>query len=475
MEIMHELNGLFYPKSIAIVGASPKGGPMGQGNNYIQGAIDMGFKGGIFPVHPQAKEVLGFKAYPTITDIPGDVDLAIFTIPAKAVLQVMAECVAKGVKFVHLFTAGFGETGRTEFAEMETKMIQMAKEAGIRILGPNCMGVYCPEGGLSFQPFFPKTPGSVGFFSQSGQLAGHFVMKGAAKALGFSKVVSFGNARDLKAHDFLNYFIQDEKTQVIGSYIEGLSNGRAFFEAVKANAGKKPLVIYKGGQTEGGSRATLSHTSAIAGSMKIWEAICKQTGIIPVNSLDEMVYTLSALQRLPLPKSKNVAIVGGAGGGSVTMTDIAEKGGLSVPHLTKETIQKFSKYIPPQGTSVMNPLDLGGNAFFEGKFPELIGFLRDDPNVDSLIFMLQLGMFQQMMGEDMADHFIDITLQIRDKLQKPLFLVLEKDDAFGGDNLIKKAESKYKKEDLTVFPSFDMAVRTANNLADYHHFLSSLK
>jgi acyl-CoA synthetase (NDP forming) len=300
-------------------------------------------------------------------------------------------------------------------------------------------------------------------------------MKGGAKALNFSMVVSFGNAWDLKAHDFLNYFIEDEKTKVIGAYIEGLTDGRAFFAAAKANAGKKPLVIYKGGQTEGGSRATLSHTSAIAGSMKIWEAVCRQSGVIPVNSLDEMVYTISALQRLPLPKSKNVAIVGGAGGGSVTMTDLAEKGGLSVPHLTKETVQKFAKYIPPHGTSVMNPLDLGGNAFFEGKFPELIGFLRDDPNVDSLIFMLQLGMFQRVMGEEVADLFIDLPLQIKDTLQKPLFLVLEKDDAFDGDDLIKRAEKKYLKHDFTVFPTFDMAVRTANNLADYQGFLSSLK
>jgi acetyltransferase len=168
MEIMQELDGLFYPKSIAVVGASPKSGPMGQGNNYIQGAVDMGFKGDIFPVHPRAGEVLGFKAYPTLTDIPGEVDLAIFTIPAKAVLPVMAECIEKNVKFVHLFTAGFGETGRKEFAELEMKMMEMARSAGIRILGPNCMGVYCPEGGLSFQPFFPTTPGPVGFFSQSG-------------------------------------------------------------------------------------------------------------------------------------------------------------------------------------------------------------------------------------------------------------------------------------------------------------------
>jgi acyl-CoA synthetase (NDP forming) len=470
----HELHRLFYPKNIAVVGASPKSGFMGQGNNYIQGAVDMNFQGEIYPVHPQAGEVLGFKAYRSVGDIPGDVDLAIFTVPAKAVLQVMEDCAAKRVKFVHLFTAGFSETGRAEFAEIEKKMVEMARKAGIRIVGPNCMGIYSPEGGLSFQPFFPKTPGSVGFFSQSGQLAGYFVMKGTTKALRFSKAVSFGNASDLKAHDFLNYLTQDEKTEVIGSYIEGLSHGREFFEAVKANMGGKPLVILKGGQTEGGGRATQSHTAAIAGSMKIWKAFCRQTGIISVDSLEEMVCTISALQRIPLPASKNVAIVGGAGGGSVTMTDTAEKGGLKVPHLSEKTIEKFSQFIAPQGTSVKNPLDLGGGAYFGGHFPKLIGFLRDDPNIDSLIFLQQIGMFQRMMGADQVDVFIDMTLQVRDQLKKPVFLVMEKDDAFGGEDLVKKAEKKYYEAGFAVFPSFEMAVRVVKNLADYRSFLSSL-
>ena len=473
-DLSHELHRLFYPRNIAVIGASPKAGLMGQGNNYIQGAIDMKFTGEIYPVHPSAEEVLGRKAYRSVRDIPEDVDLAIFTVPATAALQVMEDCVAKGVKFVHLFTAGFSESGREEFAEMERKMVEMAQKAGIRIVGPNCMGIYCPEGGLSFQPFFPKTRGPVGFFSQSGQLTGYFVMQGTAKALRFSKAVSFGNASDLKAHDFLNYLSQDEKTEVIGSYIEGLSHGREFLGAVKANMGKKPLVILKGGQTEGGSRATQSHTAAIAGSMKIWKAFCRQTGIISVDSLEEMACTISALQRIPLPTSKNVAIVGGAGGGSVTMTDAAEKGGLKVPHLSDETIRKFSQIIAPQGTSVKNPLDLGANAYFGGHFPKLIGFLRDDPNIDSLIFLQQIGMFQRMLGVDQIDVFINMTLQVRDQLKKPVFLVMEKDNAFGGEDLVKKAEKKYYEEGFAVFPSFEMAVRTIKNLADYRLFLSSL-
>jgi acyl-CoA synthetase (NDP forming) len=239
----HSLNldELFYPKSLAVVGASPKRGYLRRwgGNTFIEGAINLGFPGNIYPVHPKAETILGLKAYKTIREIPGDIDLVIFSIPHTAVLPVMEDCAAKKVKFVHLFTAGFSETGRPELIELENKLLAMAREAGIRIVGPNCMGLYCPEGGLAWTSEFPRTPGPIGFVSQSGQLAGHFVQEGADQGLRFSKVVSFGNAADLKAHDFLDYLADDEKTRIIGAYIEGLKDGRAFFETARKITRKK--------------------------------------------------------------------------------------------------------------------------------------------------------------------------------------------------------------------------------------------
>ena len=191
--LLQELHPLFHPKNIAVVGASPKIDlmMMSQGNNYIKGSIEQNFSGKIFPVHPRAKAILGFPAYPRVRDIPEPLDLVIFTVPAEASLEVMKDCVEKEVKFVHLYTAGFGESGRDDFLEMEKKLIDLARKNGIRIVGPNCMGIYCPEGGLAFQPLFPNVPGPVGFFSQSGQMAGMFVMNAASQGLRFSKVVSF--------------------------------------------------------------------------------------------------------------------------------------------------------------------------------------------------------------------------------------------------------------------------------------------
>ncbi len=475
LEATHELDRLFCPKSIAVVGASPAVEMimMDQGRNYIKGSIVQNFRGKIYPVHPKAEDTLGLKSYASIRDIPDEVDLAIFTIPASAVLKVMADCVEKGVKFVHLFTAGFSESGREAYAEIEKKLVRMAKKGGIRVVGPNCMGIFCPEGGLAFQPFFPYAPGPTGFFSQSGQMAGNFILKAAAKGLSFSKVVSFGNASDLSSKDFLKYFYQDEKTKVVGSYLEGLKDGREFFEAAKVITREKPLVIYKGGRTEGGSRAVKSHTAAIAGSLTIWEAFCKQTGIISVKSLDELILTLSALQRLPLPGGKNVAIIGGAGGGSVTMTDMAEAEGLTVPRLSEETITKLEEIVPPQGTSVKNPLDVGLAAMGGDSFMKIINLLRDDPKIDALIFLQQLGLFRKFGGRPAVNFMVEMTLKARDNLKKPMLVVLEKDDAFGGEDSVKAAEGRYHDENMATFSSIELAARVVKNLAEYQQYLSN--
>jgi acyl-CoA synthetase (NDP forming) len=471
--ILEELHHLFHPRNIAVVGASPKSDPMmmSQGNNYIKGSIEQNFSGKIFPVHPRAKAILGIQAYHRVRDIPDPVDLVIFTVPADASLEVMKDCVGKGVKFVHLYTAGFGESGREDYARMERELISLARENGIRVVGPNCMGLYCPEGGLAFQPLFPNVPGPVGFFSQSGQMAGMFIMNAAAQGMRFSKVVSFGNARDLKAHDFLGYLAQDEKTKVIGSYLEGLTDGRAFIETAKKVTRKKPLVIFKGGLTEGGSRAAKSHTAAIAGSAELWQAICRQTGIISVTSLEELVFTLSALQHLPLPKGKKAVILGGAGGGSVTMTDQAEAGGLKVPQLSDRTIQVLEQIVPPQGTSVKNPLDVGRRFFTGDHFIKVLELLRDDPMVDALIFMQPIAMFNRFGGRAGISMLMKLTLSGQKVLEKPMFLVVEKSEGFGGERVVKEAIERYQTAGLATFPDFRLAVKVMSYLADYQTFL----
>jgi len=473
----HPLETLFYPKNIAVVGASPKGGLAGGrwgGNTYIEGSIKLHFKGKIFPVHPTAETILGLTAYKSVRDIPDDVDLVIFSVPFKVVLDVMADCAAKGVKYVHLFTAGFSETGREDLARLEKEMIEIARQAGIRVIGPNCMGLYCPEGGLAWANEFPTSPGPVGFVSQSGQLAGHFISLAAGKGVRFSKVVSYGNASDLQNHEFLEYLAQDDKTKFLGSYIEGLKDGREFFELAKQITPVKPLVVYKGGTTEGGSRATQSHTASLAGSPKIWKALCRQTGIITARSLEDMAATLSALMRLPLPRGRNVAVLGGAGGGSVTMTDMAEEAGLRVPHLTDKTIRAIEAFVPIQGSSAKNPLDIMG-AFF-GRGPEnimtLMDLLRDDPNIDALIFNQSVDIISKVVGRSMMEGFVKLTVESMKRMGKPIYVVLDKGrSGIEGDIIRQEMEERYNSASFATFETFRQAAGVLAEMDQYRRFL----
>ncbi|MEW6186265.1 MAG: CoA-binding protein [Thermodesulfobacteriota bacterium] len=466
----HELDKLFYPRHIAYVGASPKKGKRwNSGNSYMSGAFNQDFQGDIYPVHPTAKNILGYKVYPTITDIPGEIDLAVFTIPTKAALKVMEECVSKGVKFVHLLTAGFAETGQEELAGIEDRIVETARKGGVRIIGPNCMGVYCPEGGIAWDDQFPAKSGAVGFFSQSGQLASHIIRQGPQRDIYFNKVVSFGNARGVQASEFLEYFAQDSRITMIGAYLEGLRDGRAFFEAAKRITPKKPVVIWKGGQTQGGSRATQSHTAAIAGSQQIWEAMCRQTGIISVHSMQEALSTFAALRMLPLPKGPNVAILGGAGGGSVTMTDMAEKEGLKVPPLSEKSIQILSEFIPPQGNSVKNPLDASFEQ--EDHFFRLARVLRDDPNIDALIYQAQFTWMFQEMGRSGVIKYLQKVIKGKEEMKKPLIVAQQHEGDIGLDVFNQEVAEWFHECHIPTCDSFEIAARVLNNLYEYQQFL----
>jgi len=468
-----DLKPFFYPKAIAVVGASPFSQDFRWGGKtFIEGLVKQNFLGQVAPVHPKAENVLGLKAYKSVRDIPYDIDLAIFSIPAPRVVEVMEDCVAKGVKFVHIFTAGFSETGLEDRTRLEEEIVEIATKGGVRVIGPNCMGIYNPEAGVAWVKDFPAEVGPVGFVSQSGQLAGHFIESGRQRGIRFSKVISFGNASDLQCHDFLQYLADDDKTEIIGCYIEGLKDGRAFFELAKKITPQKPLVVWKGGRTEGGTRAVSSHTASIAGSVEIWNAVCKQAGIIQVHSIEDLVSTVSALQNLSAPPRPNVAIVGGAGGGSVTMTDAAESEGLSVPHLSDETTRGLGEFVPVHGQSVKNPLDIFSVLINPEHFERMIELLRDDPNIDALLYYQRVEW--ALRRENMfLDMIINMTIDGARKLEKPLFLVLADAVSLEGMALRAQAEDKYNSAGIPTFPTFEEAARAIRCMSEYHQYLAA--
>lgn len=260
------LDFLFHPNSIAVVGVSTDTTRLASGQVFLRALIDAGFKGKIYAVSRERGEIFGFKIHPGINNIPDRVDYVISAIPAQDTPQLIIDCADKGVKAIHMFTAGFSEIADEEGEQLQSQIATMARQRGIPIIGPNCMGLYCPKTGLAFHPDMPKESGPIGFISQSGGNAILAVREAGSRGVYFSKVISYGNACDLNESDFLEYLTHDPETRIIAAYIEGVKDGARFIEALKQATKVKPVIVYKGGITESGTRAVASHTGVIAGS-----------------------------------------------------------------------------------------------------------------------------------------------------------------------------------------------------------------
>ncbi|MBW2062826.1 MAG: CoA-binding protein, partial [Deltaproteobacteria bacterium] len=330
-ELMTQLDALFHPESVAVVGV-PRG--MKTGKLFLMALLDQGFPGPIYPVHPEAKEIDGLKAFPTVSDIPGPVDLAIVLIPHHQSLAVIKDCAAKGVKGVVLFTAGYKETGTEEGAALEEELVRVARSAGMRLIGPNCMGLYAPKSGLAFFPQLSKEPGPVGIISHSGSLANILARTATQRGIRFSKAVSLGNECDLTIADFLVYLGNDPETRLIGAYLEGIKNGPFFLEALRKASLKKPVILWKVGFTPEGSRAASSHTGALAGSWEVWEGVVRQGGAIPVVGFEAWMDTLMGFSFLTDRLGDSLAVISGPGGLAVSAAEACGTVGLRLAELT---------------------------------------------------------------------------------------------------------------------------------------------
>jgi len=306
------LGRLFSPNSVAIVGASLN--PFSGGYQFARFLIDQGFQGRLYLVNPTSSEILGLKVYPRLTAIPEpNVDYVISCIPADGVPSLLEDCGKKNVKLVHLFTARLKETGRDKETKLEDEILQKARKLGIRILGPNCMGIYYPKLGLSFNHGLPREGGTVGGFFQSGGGAAEFVRYAALRGARFSKIVSYGNASDINEVELLDYLASDDETSIIASYIEGVKDGRKFAESLARATKRKPVIILKAGRGRTGARLALSHTASLAGSINVWKAALKQYGAIMVGSFQQLIDQVIAFSFLPPTTGGKVVVAGGGG------------------------------------------------------------------------------------------------------------------------------------------------------------------
>jgi acyl-CoA synthetase (NDP forming) len=382
-DVIAQIDGLFNARSVAVVGVPRE---LKVGRVFLTALLDQGFDGRIYPVNPSAREIDGLKTYPTVTDIPGPVDLAIVLVPLEYSLEVVRQCAVKGVKGAVLFTAGFSETGTKQGADLEQELVRVARQAGMRLIGPNGMGLYCPKTGLSFFPRVSKTPGHVGMISHSGSLTNILGMIAEQKAIRFSKVISSGNECDLTAADFLLYLGHDPDTDLIGAYIEGIRNGPYFLEALRQASLKKPVILWKVGLTPEGTRAASSHTGALANAPHIWQGVVRQTGAIPVVGFEALVDALMGFSMLPACPGNRMAIISGPGGLAVSAAEACGRRGILLADLAPDTRARLSAIVTYSGTSLRNPVDVSLAAHFElDIFFETIRTVAADPGVDAMI------------------------------------------------------------------------------------------
>ena len=314
----------------------------------------------------------GFPIYRTLTDVPGTVDHVVISVPAIHTPALLDECRAKGVKVVHVFSSGYAETGEPDRIELQNKLVEIARRGNMRIIGPNCLGIYYPKGKIGLSPDFPMDAGSIGYLCQSGGNVDFAVRHATARGLRFSKVVSYGNASDINECDLLDYFAWDPETRVIAAYIEGISDGRRFARVLQKAAAAKPVVVFKGGYTEGGLRAAASHTGSLAGADAVWDGLLKQAGAIRVYGVEEMVDMLTALLRMMPPKGVNTCVLGNGGGASVMATDEVERAGLRMAPMPPGARERIREFIDLANSMLRNPIDVSPIAGLDG-----FGLLKD--------------------------------------------------------------------------------------------------
>lgn len=477
MSIVDELEEIFHPRSIAVVGASES--PFSAGNPFTKHLITYGYRGEIYPINPKQTEIFGLKSYPTIKEVPGTIDYIICCVSASNVLELLEECSNKGVKAVHLYTGRFSETGISEAASLEHEVLRRARELGIRIIGPNCMGLYYPREGISFLYDLPTDAGAVGIFSQSGGLAGDFARFASLRQIRFSKVVSYGNALDINETDLLQYFVQDNETDLIAGYIEGVRDGASFFTALRDATRVKPVVILKAGRCAAGIKSASSHTGALAGSMEAWSFAIKQAGAIQVESFEEMINMLTGLYFLPPVLGKRIGVVGGGGGVSVLSADGWGVAGFDLVPLSSEIQAMIRERVPDMWWNwIGNPVDVSmmpESAWVTGLTSDISRMMAESPDYDIVICNVSTG---GPFGKDQLPGFIggqvnDI-IQVTKKVTKPIVVILDNaalciEDLDGWRwRLLAEQRSRLFEAHIPVFSSIGEAACTLSKIVDYY-------
>ncbi|WP_037368185.1 acetate--CoA ligase family protein [Amycolatopsis orientalis] len=438
-EILSAMNRIMKPAAVAVIGASAEDGKIG--NSVMKNLVNGGYAGEIYPINPKAAEILDRKAYPSIADVPGDVDVAVFAIPAKFVPAALEEAGAKGVAGAILIPSGFGETGNIE---LQNEVLAIARKHGVRILGPNIYGYYYTPENLSATFCTPyDVKGGVALSSQSGGIGMAILGFSRSAGMGVSAIVGVGNKADIDEDDLLTFFEHDDNTELVAMHLEDLKDGRAFAETAKRVSAKKPVVVLKAGRTSEGAKAAGSHTGALAGNDRVYDDILRQSGVIRAPGLNDLLEYARGVPKLPTPKGENVVIITGAGGSGVLLSDACVDNGLTLMRIPDDLDAAFREYIPPFGAAG-NPVDITGGEP-PSTYRNTIALGLSDDRIHSLV----LGYWHTIVTPPMvfAELVVDVVEEFRRKgIHKPVVASLS------GDVEVEQASEHLYAHGVVAYP-----------------------
>ncbi|MEA2102910.1 MAG: CoA-binding protein [Thermodesulfobacteriota bacterium] len=470
---------IFYPAAIAVVGVSSRG--LGFGSGIIVSLNAIGFAGEIYPVNPRGGEFQGLKIYRDVSDIPGKIDLAIIAVKAEFVPGVLEACRLKGAAGAQILSAGFCETGTAQGLSLEEEIAVIAKR-GIRVIGPNCFGIYCPKSGLTMLPGadLSRRTGPVGFISQSGGMSVDFAYMGKWAGVRFSRMISIGNGVDLRETELLEDFGRDTQTGIISMYIEGVRDGRGFFRALKSVSAEKPVIVYKGGLSDAGARAVHSHTASMAGSQAVWRGVLAQAGAVQVESLEEMAQASLAFSLLPHREYHCLCVAGGGGALGVNACDLAARYAFDIPAFDKETKARIEALLPAAGSSASNPVDLANPYATPEIIRDVLLLAAGDERIDIFLVIVQLYYYEviaaQFGGVDVAEvsphaALCEVLAEVEPIISRPVVVVIPEmkkgKDSMGLAAVQAEARDMFIDHGISVFDSPENAMRAIHHVSVY--------
>ena len=465
--VLQSFSPLFEPKTIAVVGASARSFALP--NTFMKRIRDLGYAGDIYPIHPSAPEIDGLTAYQSLADTPKPIDYAYIAV-AGGLIPAMLEAANGRLRFAHVISSGFGEVD--EGRDLQDKLVAAAHAGGLRLIGPNCMGLFSPRGKVTFAEVGQRDVGAVGVISQSGGLGTDIIRRGFARGVKFSGVVTVGNCADVVPSELLEYYLADAQTRVIGMYLETAKDGRRLFETLRAAKACKPVVILKGGRTQQGLAAAASHTGSLAGDDRAWVALSRQTGCVLVETLDQFVDTLLMFQSLapkPVPTTR-VTLFGNGGGTSVLATDYFARLGLEVTPFGADTIERLGALKLPPGTSITNPVDcpVGTLQQEDGKVAEkILDIIYANGKPDALVMHLNLSAFVGRAKPEVLDNLMAAALRVQEKYpgQAHFVLVLRSD----GEPALEERKRAFRDKAVAL------GVPVYDEMSNAGHALAALK